>query len=95
MLVSIPLVVWMVYSILSLQSASYEELIGWMSQPFNLVASVLFVIVTLTHFTLEIEVVFEDYISDIKRRDLVIKCMKIFFLALGAFTIFSVFKFGI
>lgn len=93
-LLNIPLVAWLIYSIFSLRGADYAALTNWITQPCNMIVSILFVVITLLHFTLELEVVFEDYISDLKRRHFVIGLLKAFFAVLGVATIISILKFG-
>ncbi len=93
-ILNIPLVAWLVYSIFSLRGSDYETLTKWITQPCNTVVSILFVIITLLHFTLEIEVVFEDYISNEKRRHFLINLLKGFFMILGVATIISILRFG-
>ncbi len=91
-LVNIPLVAWVIYSIVSLRSASYSEVIAWMSHPVSIVAAILFVMVALKHFALELQVVFEDYISCKCLRMIKVVGMKLFFIALGVTTIISILK---
>ena len=94
-LANIPLVAWLIYSIFSLRAATYEDFTLWLSNTPNVILSIAFVIVTLRHFTLELEVVFEDYIADIRLRGFVIAAMKIFWFALGLATIASILKVGL
>lgn len=89
---NIPLIAWVMYSIFSLRSASYEEFTVWMSHPISILVAVLFVISTLKHFALELQVVYEDYISCSCLRRLKIIGMKLLFLALGLATIISILK---
>ncbi|MEM7650884.1 MAG: succinate dehydrogenase, hydrophobic membrane anchor protein [Pseudomonadota bacterium] len=91
-LANIPLVIWLVSGVLTLKNADHSGFVSWLSEPFNAAMAVLFVLFTLSHFTLELEVVFEDYIADIKRRKMVIKFMKLFWLALGAISIISILR---
>lgn len=91
---NIPLVLWLFYTVFTLRDAGYAEFATHMAHPLNIVAAVLFVIVTLRHFTLELEVVFEDYISKIALRNAVIIGMKIFWFVLGVTTIISILRLG-
>ena len=91
-LLNIPLVAWVIYSIFSLRQASYGEFTAWMSSPVSILMAILFVVVTLKHFTLELQVVMEDYIPSTALRILKVVGMKIFFLALGTTTIISILK---
>ena len=89
---NIPLVVWVMYSIYSLRDSSYEEFTAWMAHPISLLVAILFVISTLKHFALELQVVYEDYISCSCLRRFKIISMKLLFLVLGIATIVSILK---
>lgn len=91
-LTNIPLVVWVMYSVYSLKSATYVEFTTWMSHPFSIIVSILFVLSTLKHFALELQVVYEDYISCKCLRMIKLVGMKILFLVLGITTIISILK---
>ncbi len=89
---NIPLVAWLICSIFTLAGAGYDEFTLWMSHPVNIVAAILFVILTLRHFALELEVVFEDYISCVCVRRFVIFSMKSFWFVLAITAIVSILK---
>lgn len=91
-LANIPLVLWVLYSAFMLRDADYAEVTAWMSHPVSIVVAILFVITTLKHFALELQVVFEDYISCLCFRMIKIVGMKLFFIALGVTTIVSILK---
>ncbi len=91
-LANIPLVLWFIYTVFSLRSGVYEDFAAWMAQPVNLIAGILFVGVTLKHFVLEIEVVFQDYVSNVSVRHFCIIMMKAFALVLGVSAIVSLLK---
>ena len=91
-LLNIPLVAWVMYSIFSIRNASYGEFVAWMSNPVSIVMAILFVVVTLKHFALELQVVMEDYIASKGLRMVKIVGMKLFFFALGVTTIISILK---
>lgn len=91
-LTNIPLVAWVMYSVFSLRNAGYEEFIAWMSHPISVLMVVLFVISTLKHFALELQVVYEDYISCKCLRMVKVIGMKILFFVLGTATIISILK---
>jgi succinate dehydrogenase / fumarate reductase membrane anchor subunit len=91
-LLNIPLVGWVIYSIYSLRDASYGDFVTYMSSPISIVMAILFVVVTLKHFALELQVVFEDYISCKCFRMIKILGMKLFFFVLGVTAIISILK---
>lgn len=89
---NIPLVIWMIYSVFSLQGATYQEFTGWLSQPWNAVLAVLFILSTFYHAVLGNQVIVEDYISCRWFRMTKLIGQKLFFIALGVACIFSVLK---
>jgi succinate dehydrogenase / fumarate reductase membrane anchor subunit len=91
-LLNIPLVAWVMYSVYSLRNANYEQFTAWMAHPFSIVVFILFVVVALKHFALELQVVYEDYVSNRAFRMIKVVGMKIFFVALGITTIVSILK---
>ena len=91
-LVNIPLIAWVMYSIYSLRNATYEEFTTYMSHPISIVVAILFVISTLKHFALELQVVYEDYISCKWLRMIKVIGMKLFFMVIGIAAIVSILK---
>ena len=90
-LLNIPLVAWVIYTVYSLRDATYAEFTAWFSHPFGIVVAILFVIVTLKHFALELQV-YEDYISCKCLRMIKVVGMKLFFFVLGTATLISILK---
>jgi len=91
-LLNIPLVAWIVYSVVSLRDASYGEFLAWLMSPLNIIALVLFIIIALKHFSLELQVLYEDYISNKAFRMIKVIGMKLCFFALGLTSIFAALK---
>ncbi len=91
-LTNIPLVAWVMYTVFSLKNSGYEEFVTWMSHPVSMVVAILFVVSAFKHFALELQVVFEDYISNYSLRMLKVIGMKLAFLTLGTATIVSILK---
>ena len=58
----IPLSIWFVYAALVLVGADREAVIVFLHRPVNAVAMTLFVIATLNHSVLGLQVVVEDYV---------------------------------
>lgn len=94
-ILNIPMVAWAIYTIYSLRNASYEEFTAWFTHPFHMVMAVLFVSVILKHFALELQVVYEDYISCKALRLVKIIGMKLAFVVLGLSAIVTVLKIGL
>lgn len=89
---NIPLIFWAVYSIFSLQNATYVEFTNWISTPWNTVLAILFVLSTFKHAVLGNQVIMEDYISCSVLRRIKIYGLKLFMLALGVATIVAILK---
>ncbi len=88
----IPLVIWLIYSILNLIGADYEQFTTWLSQPLNAILMILFVIASLYHAMLGSQVVVEDYIHNKKLKMFKLIGQKLFFFAIGITCIFSILK---
>lgn len=53
---------WLFYAMISLAGAGYDEVVAFMSRPWNTAGAVLFVVAGLYHAMLSIQVIIEDYI---------------------------------
>lgn len=58
----VPLTLWFVVSLLSLHLRSYDEVRGWLGQPWVAVLTLLLVITLAWHSKLGVQVVIEDYV---------------------------------
>ncbi len=56
------LTVWLVYALASLVGADHAAASQWLSSPFNAAMAILFVVTSLYHGKLGLQVVIEDYI---------------------------------
>jgi len=56
------LTAWLLYAMVSLSGRSYQEVLVFISAPFNAACAVLFVVTGLYHAMLGMQVVIEDYI---------------------------------
>ena len=61
----IPLTLWFIISIASLNSASYAETVNWLSIPLVSIFMILLISSTLYHALLGVQVVVEDYIHHV------------------------------
>jgi len=73
----IPLLIWFCFSIALLPQVTYEVLVSWLKSPFNFVMMFLTLIISFKHAHLGMQVIFEDYISNLKRRSLAILAVKL------------------
>ena len=58
----LPLTVWFAWSVLGLHLQSYDEVRGWLGQPWVAVLTILLVVTLAWHSKLGIQVVIEDYV---------------------------------
>lgn len=91
-LANIPLVIWFVYSMVSLIGASYGDYVAWLAEPVHAILMILLVISTYYHAVLGTQVMFEDYISNKGFRLFKIVGLKLFFTAFAVASIFSILK---
>ena len=58
----VPLVIWFTYAVACLGNASYESVVSWLSNPYVVVALILFIAATFYHTQLGLQVIVEDYV---------------------------------
>ncbi len=88
----LPLMFWLVYSILSLQNAGHAEFTAWLANPLHALLMIFFILAGFYHSVLGNQVVIEDYISCTWFRTVKLVGQKLFFTALGVACIFSILK---
>ena len=89
---NIPLVLWLVFSIVSLKGASHAQFTDWLAHPLNAILMILFIISTFYHAKLGSQVVTEDYIHNEGLKFVKLIAQKLFFFGLGIACIFSILK---
>lgn len=89
---NIPLILWLVWSIVKLQGATYDIFTAWLAEPVNAILMILVVISILYHAKLGSQVIVEDYISTKWFKMVKLIGQKIFFFAIGVAIIFSILK---
>ena len=88
----IPLTLWFIISIATLNNASYTETVNWLSIPLVSIFMILLVSATLYHALLGVQVIVEDYIHQEGLKFLLLIGLKFIFLVLGVVAIFSLLK---
>mgnify|MGYP001038747578 CR=1 FL=1 len=91
-LANIPLIIWLIWSILGLQGASYDEFTMWLGHPVNAILMILLIISVCFHAKLGAQVITEDYISCECFKMVKLIGQKLFFFAIAVACIFSVLK---
>lgn len=89
---NIPLVLWLVFSIVSLKGASHAEFTSWLAEPINAILMILFILSTFYHAKLGSQVVTEDYIHSEGFKFFKLIGQKLFFFGLAVACIFSILK---
>jgi succinate dehydrogenase / fumarate reductase membrane anchor subunit len=89
---SIPLVLWLVFSVLHLKGADYMTFTSWLAQPVNAVLMILLIISVFYHAALGLQVVVEDYIHCECMKLAKIIGIKLALFAMAVASIFSILK---
>lgn len=86
----LPLVLWVVYSILDLRDKSYWEFTQWLSVPWNAALLLMFIAACFLHAVMGLQVVIEDYSSSHARKIFLIAATKIAFAFMAIASFFSI-----
>ncbi len=91
-LLNIPLVIWLVYSVVNLAGADYETFTAWLKNPLNAGLMILMIVSVFYHAMLGCHEIIEDYVhaEGVKKMTLAVKTLA--FVALGAICVYSVVK---
>lgn len=89
---NVPLVLWLIWSIVSLQGANYAEFTAWLAQPLHAILMILTIISVMYHAKLGTQVITEDYVRAKCKKKAVLVFLKLAFFGLGVACIFSVLK---
>lgn len=88
----IPLTAWFVYAAIHMIGQPYEDAFTFLHQPVNAIAMLLFVIASVVHMTLGIQVVIEDYVHEDANKFASIALLNLVTFAAGAFGLFCVIR---
>ena len=80
---NVPLVIWFVYSLVSLKGADYVSFTTWLAEPVNAILAILFIISNFYHAALGLQVVIEDYIHCEVMKTVKLVVMKLVLFGLG------------
>ena len=86
-IINMPLIMWFVYSIVTFSDYTYISVTEWVKSPINCILITSMFASIFYHSSLGIQVVIEDYISEIKSRAFLLNFSKIiiFFLFIVSF----------
>ena len=88
----IPLSLWMVTFTKHLLEASYEEMVIWLSGPFDTTLAIAWIVAAFYHAALGLQVVIEDYVHTEWRKLTTIWLMKLTFLFFAIAAIVAIFR---
>jgi len=89
----VPLIVWLCFSIAFLPDARYQHIIDWIQFPLNSLLLVSLILAGFYHTQLGLQVIIEDYISNLSLRRFLIMLMKmacLFFSLVGILSIATI-----
>ena len=88
----VPLCLWFIISIASLDMAQHAVISQWMRSPFNAILLILFIISLFHHAQLGIQVVIEDYIDSEWQKIACIVIIKFITAVTGLASVMAVLK---
>lgn len=89
---NLPLMLWLVWSVVHMQGWSYADVSAWLAHPVNAILMILATLSVFYHAALGSQVVIEDYIHNEGFKMFKLIGMKLFFTACAVACIFSIVK---
>ena len=91
-ILNLPLVIWLLWSIVTNDFSDYQVFTGWLSEPLNAILMILLILSAFTHAVLGSQVVVEDYVHHEGLKISKLVGNRLFFFALAIACLFSVLK---
>lgn len=88
----IPFTLWVVWSVINLRAAGYEQFIAWFQNPLNAIGMLVFILASCYHGAAGLQVVIEDYVASHAKKLLMIAGVKILFGVAAVASVFSILK---
>lgn len=91
-LANIPLMLWLVWSVVRLLPLSYGDFVGWLREPLHAGLMVASLVSVFYHTALGAQVIAEDYIHDQAKLNATLCALRLYFGVAGLIGIVSVLK---
>lgn len=88
----LPLSLWFAFSVTALPDASYQDVVSWISSPWNSILLISFIAMVFFHAILGMQTILEDYIHSDWLRMLGILSIKMLLALLALGSAFSVLR---
>lgn len=88
----LPLVLWVIYSMIDLRGKSYFEFTQWLTQPWNAALLTMFILGVYHHAASGLQVVIEDYVASNASKLIQIMAVKVVFAFMAILSVFSILK---
>jgi len=88
----VPLTLWFVVALLSVDGADYETVVAWIARPFNAVLLIALLISMFYHAILGLQVIIEDYVHHEGTKVASLLVMKFLLVLLGGSAVLAVLR---
>lgn len=82
-LILVPTSFWLVVFLHKALTAAYAETVAWLAAPFNALVMMVWLVLVCYHAALGVQVVLEDYVSNLPLRERAISVCNGFFIGLA------------
>ena len=89
-LANLPLMLWLVWSVVHMQDLTHEMFVLWLSQPLNAILMILAVLSVFYHAALGTQVIVEDYFHHEGLKFAKLIGIKLFYIATCVACLFSI-----
>ena len=91
-IILIPLMIWFLVSFVSVYDKNYSEIIVFFSSKMTKVLFSLLVVIAFFFYTLTISEIFEDYLHDVKTKNVANKLLNFFAIVVPILTIITIYN---